>query len=75
MNIDCKKLNGSINCMIIRNAKLEDVDRINVIHNQAINEKFKLAYVTPWTNDMMLEWFREHNNRNVPPKKNILQTE
>jgi hypothetical protein len=40
--------------MNIRNAKLKDIDSINNIHNQAINEKFKVAYLTFWTSDMML---------------------
>jgi phosphinothricin acetyltransferase len=52
--------------MIIRNAKIEDVDHINGIHNQAINEKFRLAYLTPWTNDMVFEWLREHNTQEYP---------
>jgi hypothetical protein len=37
--------------MNIRNAELEDIDRMNDIHNQAINEKFKVAYLTSWTNE------------------------
>jgi phosphinothricin acetyltransferase len=52
--------------MNIRNAKLEDIDRINDIHNQAIDEKFKVAYLTSWTNDMMLEWFKEHCDKEYP---------
>jgi phosphinothricin acetyltransferase len=52
--------------MNIRNAKLEDIDRINDIHNQAINEKFKVAYLASWTNDMMLEWFKEHDGKEYP---------
>jgi phosphinothricin acetyltransferase len=52
--------------MNIRNAKLEDVDRINDIHNQAINEKFKVTYLTSWTNDMMLEWFKKHDSKEYP---------
>ena len=52
--------------MNIRNAKLEDIDRINDIHNQAINEKFKVSYLTSCTNDMMLEWFKEHNDKEYP---------
>jgi phosphinothricin acetyltransferase len=52
--------------MNIRNVKLKDIDRINDIHNQAINEKFKVAYLTPWTNDMMLEWFKEHDTKKYP---------
>jgi L-amino acid N-acyltransferase YncA len=52
--------------MNIRNAKFEDVDRINDIHNQAINEKFKVAYLTPWTNDMMLEWLKRHDSKKYP---------
>ena len=52
--------------MDIRNAKLEDIDRINDIHNQAINEKFKVAYLTSRTNDMMLEWFRKHDGKGHP---------
>jgi phosphinothricin acetyltransferase len=52
--------------MNIRKAKLEDIDSINNIHNQTINEKFKVAYLEPWTNDMMLEWFKEHNNKEYP---------
>ena len=52
--------------MNIRNAKLEDIDRINDIHNQAINEKFKVAYLKPLTNDMMLAWFKKHDNKEHP---------
>jgi L-amino acid N-acyltransferase YncA len=52
--------------MNIRNAKLEDINRINDIHNQAINEKFKVAYLKSWTNDMMLEWFKEHDAKEYP---------
>jgi phosphinothricin acetyltransferase len=52
--------------MNIRNAKLEDIDSINDIHNQAINEKFKVAYLEPWTRDMMVEWFKEHDNKEYP---------
>jgi phosphinothricin acetyltransferase len=50
----------------MRNAKSEDIDRINDIHNQAITEKFKVAYLTPWTNDMMLEWFKGHTIKEYP---------
>jgi phosphinothricin acetyltransferase len=60
------KIKGDTNFMNIRNAKLKDIDRINDIHNQAINEKFKVAYLTPWTNNMMLEWFKEHNSKEYP---------
>jgi phosphinothricin acetyltransferase len=59
-------LEGDVNFMNIRNAKLEDIDRINDIHNQAINEKFKVAYLTSRTNDMMLEWFKEHDSKEYP---------
>jgi phosphinothricin acetyltransferase len=52
--------------MNIRNAKLEDIDHINDIHNQAINEKFKVAYLTSWTNDMMLDWFKKHGSKEYP---------
>jgi phosphinothricin acetyltransferase len=52
--------------MKIRNAKLKDIERINDIHNQAINEKFKVAYLTFWTNDMMLEWFKKHDDNAYP---------
>ena len=52
--------------MNIRNAKLEDIGHINDIHNQAISEKFKVAYLTPWTNDMMLEWFKKHDSKEYP---------
>jgi phosphinothricin acetyltransferase len=56
----------AVNSMIIRDAKAEDVERINDIHNQAILEKFKLAYVTPWTKERCLEWFREHDRKTYP---------
>jgi phosphinothricin acetyltransferase len=61
-----KKLKGDKNFMIIRNAKLEDVERMNNIHNQAISEKFKVAYLEPWTNDTMLKWLKEHDNSEYP---------
>jgi L-amino acid N-acyltransferase YncA len=60
------KIKGDTNFMNIRNAKLKDIDRINDIHNQAIEEIFKIAYLTPWTNDMMVEWFKEHNSKEYP---------
>jgi phosphinothricin acetyltransferase len=60
------KLKGDTNFMNIRNARLEDIDSINNIHNQAINEKFKVAYLEPWTKDMMLEWFNEHDSKEYP---------
>jgi phosphinothricin acetyltransferase len=50
----------------MRTAKGEDIDRINEIHNQAINEKFKVAYLTSWTKDIMLEWFKEHDDKEYP---------
>jgi phosphinothricin acetyltransferase len=43
--------------MTVRDAKAEDVEQINRIHNQAIHEKFKVAYLTPWTEDRCFEWF------------------
>ncbi|MDR0723109.1 MAG: GNAT family N-acetyltransferase [Treponema sp.] len=52
--------------MNIRNAKTEDIDRINDIYNQAIHEKFKVAYVTPWTKHRRLEWFKEHTIEEYP---------
>jgi phosphinothricin acetyltransferase len=52
--------------MNIREAKTEDVEHINNIHNQAIAEKFKVSYLTPWTKDMRLEWFQEHNSEEYP---------
>ena len=52
--------------MNIRDAKIEDINRMNTIHNQAINEKFKVAYLSPWTNDMMLEWLKKHDNKKYP---------
>jgi phosphinothricin acetyltransferase len=52
--------------MNIRDAKTEDVERINNIHNQSILEKFKVAYLTPWTNDNCFEWFKEHNRKEYP---------
>jgi len=50
----------------IRDAKIEDIDRINDIYNYAILEKFQVAYVTPWTREMRLEWFKEHNSNEYP---------
>jgi phosphinothricin acetyltransferase len=50
----------------IRDAKIEDIDRINEIYNDVIHEKFKVAYLMPWTRDMRLEWFKELNNENYP---------
>jgi phosphinothricin acetyltransferase len=52
--------------MIIRDATIEDIDQINDIYNYAIHEKFKVAYLTPWTRDMRLEWFKEHNRKEYP---------
>jgi phosphinothricin acetyltransferase len=52
--------------MNIRDAKTEDVERINNIHNQSILEKFKVSYFIPWTNDICFEWFKEHNSKEYP---------
>jgi phosphinothricin acetyltransferase len=52
--------------MNIRDAKIEDVESINNIHNQAIDEKFKVSYLAPWTKDRRLEWFQEHNSEEYP---------
>jgi phosphinothricin acetyltransferase len=52
--------------MNIRDAKIEDVEHINNIHNQAIAEKFKVSYLTPWTKDRRFEWFKEHNSEEYP---------
>jgi phosphinothricin acetyltransferase len=52
--------------MNIREAKTDDVDRINDIHNQAIHEKFKVAYLIPWTKEKALEWFKNHNTKEYP---------
>jgi phosphinothricin acetyltransferase len=52
--------------MNIRNAKIEDVEHINNIHNQAIQEKFKVAYLTPWAKENCFEWFKEHNSKEYP---------
>jgi len=50
----------------IRDAKIEDIDRINEIYNHAIHEKFKVAYLTPWTKEARLEWYKEHNHKEYP---------
>jgi phosphinothricin acetyltransferase len=50
----------------IRDAKIEDIDRINDIYNDAIREKFKVAYSEPWTREMRLEWFKEHDHKEYP---------
>jgi phosphinothricin acetyltransferase len=52
--------------MNIRDAKAEDVESINSIHNQAIREKFKVAWSVPWTEERCFEWFEEHNRREYP---------
>jgi phosphinothricin acetyltransferase len=52
--------------MNIRTAKAEDVEHINNIHNQAIAEKFKVSYLTPWTKDRRFAWFKEHNSEEYP---------
>ncbi|MDR1030057.1 MAG: GNAT family N-acetyltransferase [Treponema sp.] len=52
--------------MNIRDAKTEDIEHINNIHNQAIHEKFKVAYLTPWTKENCFEWFKEHNTKEYP---------
>jgi phosphinothricin acetyltransferase len=50
----------------IRNAKINDISRINDIHNQAIIEKFKVAYLEPWTENNRLEWFEKHTKSQYP---------
>jgi phosphinothricin acetyltransferase len=50
----------------IRDAKIKDIEYINTIHNQAIYEKFKVAYLEPWTKEETLEWFNEHNIKEYP---------
>jgi phosphinothricin acetyltransferase len=52
--------------MNIRDAKIKDIERINEIHNQVIYEKFKVAYLEPWTKEKTLEWFNEHNIKKYP---------
>ncbi|MCL2413875.1 MAG: N-acetyltransferase family protein [Bacteroidales bacterium] len=52
--------------MIIRKAQIEDVERINEIHNQAILEKFKVADLTPWTTEKRLKVFNERNHEDYP---------
>jgi phosphinothricin acetyltransferase len=52
--------------MLIRDAKIEDIPKINEIHNQAIEEKFKVAYRTPWSDETMLLWFKDHNCQDYP---------
>lgn len=61
-----EKTNRSLEIINIREAKIEDVDRINAIYNQAIHEKCKVAYLTPWTKNMRLEWFKEHTITEYP---------
>jgi phosphinothricin acetyltransferase len=61
-----KENNKTLEILNIRDAKMEDIDYINDIYNQAINEKFKVAYLTPWTRNMRLEWFKEHNRKEYP---------
>jgi phosphinothricin acetyltransferase len=50
----------------IRDATIEDVEHINNIHNQAIEEKFKVAYLEPWTQEKCVEWFKEHTGKEYP---------
>lgn len=50
----------------IRDVNIEDLDRVNDIYNQAIDEKFKVAYLKPWTKEMRLEWFKNHNINEYP---------
>jgi phosphinothricin acetyltransferase len=52
--------------MNIRDAKIEDIEHINNIHNQVILEKFKIAYLAPWTKDRCSQWFKEHNSKEYP---------
>jgi phosphinothricin acetyltransferase len=52
--------------MNIRDAKIGDVEYINTIHNQAIAEKFKVAYLEPWTQERCVEWFKEHTGKEYP---------
>jgi phosphinothricin acetyltransferase len=52
--------------MNIRDAKIEDIEHINKVHNNAIREKFKVAYLTPWTKERCFEWFKEHNGKEYP---------
>jgi phosphinothricin acetyltransferase len=52
--------------MNIRTANIDDAGRLNEIHNQAIGEKFKVAYTTPWTDGMMLDWLKGHGGKDYP---------
>ena len=36
------------------------------MYNNVILEKFKVAYLTPWTIDMRFEWFKENNHDEYP---------
>jgi phosphinothricin acetyltransferase len=60
------KLIEIIDNVNIRNADKNDIYRINDIHNQAIYEKFKVAYLEPWTENKRLEWFEKHNKSQYP---------
>jgi phosphinothricin acetyltransferase len=61
-----KETNSSLEILNIREAEIKDIDRINDIYNQAIHEKFKVAYLKPWTKEMRLEWFKEHTIAGYP---------
>jgi phosphinothricin acetyltransferase len=50
----------------IRDATTDDVEHINNIHNQAIAEKFKVAYLEPWTKERRVEWLQEHTRNKYP---------
>ncbi|MDR2793776.1 MAG: GNAT family N-acetyltransferase [Treponema sp.] len=52
--------------MNIREANIHDVDRINDVHNQAVREKFKVAYLRQRTKEEAMEWFKEHNSKEYP---------
>jgi phosphinothricin acetyltransferase len=52
--------------MNIREAKTADAEQINRIHNQAVHEKFKVAYLTPWTEDRCFEWLKERDGKEYP---------
>jgi len=51
--------------MNIRKAKIEDIERINQIYNQAVIEQF-IADTTPWEINKRVDWFNEHNNFEYP---------
>ena len=52
--------------MIIRNAKITDIEQINEIYNQSVPSKMSTAHLLPVSIDERKTWFNIHNDHKYP---------